>query len=96
MSSDFRMWDPSFSAYIVGDLYRHMKLFFKIANYRTDGKKAGRTITGKRDDIPLDLRGNLCGSVTKVTQSHIMCSTVDLPFLALLIDDPLIGFMTIH
>lgn len=53
-----------------------------------DGKKQVKEITG--------LRGNLCGSVTKLTQSHVTCSTVDLPFLALLIDDPLIGCMTIH
>ena len=40
MSSDFRMWDPSFSAYIVGDVYRHMKLFFfKLLTTELMGKK---------------------------------------------------------
>lgn len=81
--------------YRWGSVLTHEAFFFLTVNYRTDRKKAGRTITGKRW-WTIWLRGNLCGSVTKLTQSHITCSTVDLPFLALLIDDPLIGCMTIH
>ena len=72
--------------------------FFFYCSLQNWRRKAGRIIACRRDNVPLDLvrwksLQDLCPNLYRVTSC---VATVDFPFLAPLIDDPLTGCMTIH